>query len=157
HRIGQSARMAVGVGGDAQEERGAILEPGKPIERELAGGEAHSYQLKLAAGQYARVFVDQRRINVAVSAFDPDGKKLVEADMFAIGDPERVLLVAETAGIYRLEVLAPYKTAPKGSYEIKIKELRGATEQDKSLIVAERLFAEGIQLEAQPTADSMRK
>jgi len=37
------------------------LEQGKPIERALAGAEAHSYQIILAAGQYARAAIDQRR------------------------------------------------------------------------------------------------
>ena len=44
----------------------------------------------------------------------------------------------------RLEVSAPDKTAPKGSYEIKIKERRPATAQDKSAVAGERLFAEAI-------------
>jgi hypothetical protein len=35
------------------------LEPGKPIERELAGDQSHSYQMTLVAGQYVRVVVDQ--------------------------------------------------------------------------------------------------
>src|SRR2546421_13062378 len=47
------------------------LEAGEPVKRELAGGETHSYKLILTSGQYARVVVDQRRINVAVTAFDP--------------------------------------------------------------------------------------
>ncbi len=133
------------------------LEPGKPIERKLAGGEAHSYLLTLAAGQYARVVVDQRRINVAVSLFDSNGKKLVEADMFFIGDSELVSLVAETSATYRLDLRTPDKTAPQGRYEIKINELRAATEQDKSLVAAERLFAEGILLDKQLSAESWRK
>jgi CHAT domain-containing protein/tetratricopeptide (TPR) repeat protein len=133
------------------------LEPGKPIERELAGSESHSYRLTLASGQYARVVVDQQRINVAVSAFDSDGKKLVEADMFPVGDLEVVSLVAETSGSYRLEVRSPGKTAPKGRYEIKIKELRAATERDKSAVAAERLVADGMLLANQQTADSRRQ
>jgi len=36
-RIAQSALTAVGVSSRAQDERGAVLEPGKPIERKLAG------------------------------------------------------------------------------------------------------------------------
>jgi hypothetical protein len=103
------------------------------------------------------VSVDQRRINIAVLAFDPDGKKIVEADMFRTGDSEVFSLVAETAGAYRLEVRSPDKTAPKGRYEIKVKELRAATEQDKSAVVAERLMAEGILLDTQATADTWRK
>jgi CHAT domain-containing protein/Tfp pilus assembly protein PilF len=134
-----------------------LLEPGKPIERQLAGGEAHSYRITLSSGQYALVAVDQRRINIAVSAFGPDGKKLVEADMFPIGDAELVSLVAETSASYRLEVRAPDKSAPKGRYEIKIKELRAATEEDKSAVAAERLVAEGILLDNQLTADTWRK
>src|SRR5215813_2800724 len=49
-----------------------VLEAGKPIEREIAGGEAHSYQLTLTAGQYARVVVDQRGIDVVVTVYSPN-------------------------------------------------------------------------------------
>jgi hypothetical protein len=50
------------------------LEEGKPIERQLSGGESHSYQLNVKAGQYARVIVDQRGIDVVVNLFGPDGR-----------------------------------------------------------------------------------
>ncbi|HWO03068.1 MAG TPA: tetratricopeptide repeat protein [Blastocatellia bacterium] len=133
------------------------LEAGKATERELSGGEAHSYQLTLTAGQYARVGVDQRGINVSMSAFDPDGKKITEADMFSIGDSELVSLVAETPGTYRLEVRSSFNTAPKGKYEIKINELRTATERDKNLVAAERLIAEGTLLGSKPTSDFWRQ
>lgn len=133
------------------------LEPGKPIERELAGGESHVYQFTLAAGQYAHVDVDQRHINVAVSAFAPDGNKIVEADGFPVGDVEAVAFVADAAGVYRFEVRSPDRTAPGGRYEIKLRELRVATEQDKNLVAATRLIAEALLLESQPTADSVRK
>jgi CHAT domain-containing protein len=134
-----------------------VLEVGQPIEREIAGGEAHTYRLTLAVGQYAQVLVDQRRINILLSAFDSDGKKMVEADGFGIGESELASFVAETATAYRLEVRSPDKAAPKGRYEIKIKELRAATEQDKNLVAGERLIAEGIMLLRQPTADLWRK
>src|SRR5262245_771002 len=132
------------------------LEPGKAITRQLAGGASHSYQLALGAGQYARVVVDQRRINVAVSVFDPAGKNIAEVDMFPIGDWETVSFVAEAATSYRLEVQSPDKAAPAGSYEIQVKEVRPATDQDKSATAAERLVAEGILLVRQATADSCR-
>ncbi|MFL6275468.1 MAG: CHAT domain-containing protein [Blastocatellia bacterium] len=145
--------------GDAPQDRSnaRVLEAGKPIERELGGGEAHSYQLTLAAGQYVRVVVDQRRINIALAAFDPGGKKLVESDGFSIGELELVSLVTEVAGTYRLEVRSPDQAAPAGRYEINIQELRAATERDKSLAAAQALIAEGIRLVKQPTADVRQK
>ena len=133
------------------------LEPGKPIEREIAGGETHSYQVTLAAGQYVRIAVDQRRINVAVATFDPDGTKITDEDWFAIGDSELVSLIADSAKTYRLEVRAPDKAATKGSYEIKIKDLRAVTERDRNTVAAERLLAEGSQLMSQPAPGSWQK
>src|SRR6266542_1860149 len=133
------------------------LELGKAIERELGADEAHSYMLSLAAGQYVLVSADQRGIDVTLSAFDPNGKKLDEADMFRSGETELISLVAETSGSYRLEVRSLDKTAAKGRYEVKIKELRAATEQDKSAVAAERMIAEGIELDGQATADTWRK
>ncbi len=56
------------------------LETGKPIERELAGGQQHLYQLSLSAGQYLHVVVEQRGIDVVVTLFGPTGQKLLEVD-----------------------------------------------------------------------------
>ncbi|MBD0373109.1 MAG: CHAT domain-containing protein [Pyrinomonadaceae bacterium] len=135
------------------------LEPDKPIERELSGGESHAYQFTLAAGQYARVDVIQRRINLSLSALDYEGKKIVEADMFGIGETEWIALVSEASAstTYRLVVRSTDKTAPKGGYEIKVQEMRAANGQDKNLIAAERLVAEGILIGRQTTADAPQK
>jgi hypothetical protein len=44
------------------------LEEGKPIERELSGGESHSYRLNVTTGQYARVVVEQKGIDVVTGS-----------------------------------------------------------------------------------------
>ena len=73
--------MLFGRAMTAQDERNIrALEPGKPIEREIAAGDAHSYSLRLEAGEFIHVFVYQRGVNVAATLIGPDGKKLLEAD-----------------------------------------------------------------------------
>lgn len=133
------------------------LEPGKPIERELAGNESHSYQLTLASGQYVRLAVDQRSIDVVVTALGPDSQEFISVDVNQIGNSEEVSLAAETSGRYRLEVRPAEKNAPRGRYEVKIEELRAATGQDKSRVAAGRAFAAGTELYRQGTAESRRK
>jgi hypothetical protein len=60
----------------AQTDRDAPrLELGKPFERELAGGAAHSYYIMLAANQFLHVVVEQKGIDVIVALFAPDSKK----------------------------------------------------------------------------------
>src|SRR5262245_55363615 len=56
------------------------LEPGKPVERELSGGQSHFFKITMISGQYLRVVVAQRGIDVAVALFTPDSKKIGEAD-----------------------------------------------------------------------------
>src|SRR5262249_35487916 len=154
--IGKSVGMAIGVSGKTQGERGAVLEQGKPIERELAGGESHSYQLMVASGQYVFLAVDQRGINVVVKVFGPDDKKFVEVNNNYSGESEMVSLVAEASTIYRLEVRSAEKDASKGRYEIKIKELPPTTEQDKSRVQAERLSNEAMLHYREKTTDSLQ-
>ncbi len=134
------------------------LELGNPIERELKGGEVHSYQIKLTAGQYLHVIVDQRGTDVVVTLFGPDGKQLTEVDSpNGTQGPEPVSLVVENSGIYRLEVRSLEKDAAPGRYEVKVEELRGATVQDNTRIAAERAYAEATLLYAQGTAESRRR
>ncbi len=136
----------------------AELTLGKPIERNLAGNEAHSYKIVLAANQYLHVVAEQRGINVVVALFAPDGKKVAEVDSpnGRQGD-EPILIVAETAGNYRLEVRSLEPKAPAGRYQVKIEELRAGTQQDKNRIAAQQAFAEGEQLRREGSAGSLSK
>src|SRR5262249_46100465 len=119
---------------------------GVPIERELAGGETHAYQVTLSVGQYLHAVVDQRGIDVVVKVFGPDGKQIIEVDgPNGSQGPEPVFLVTEVAGSYRLEVASLEKGAQPGRYEIRIEELRAATPQDLSRIAAQKAYAEGEQ------------
>lgn len=134
------------------------LELGNPIERELKGGEVHTYQIKLTAGQYLHVVVDQRGIDVVVTLFGPDGKQLVEVDSpNGTQGPELVSAVAKVAGIFRLEVHSLEKDATPGRYEVRIEELRTATPQDSIRITAEKAFAEAQQLREQQSVGALRK
>ncbi|MGH2581483.1 MAG: PPC domain-containing protein, partial [Anaerolineales bacterium] len=108
------------------------LEPGKPVEREISGAQSHSYKITMSSGQYLQVAVAQRGIDVAVTLFAPDGKKIVEVNSDPlIEGSETVSVIAEAPGAYQIEARSPEKTAKTGRYEIKVEELRAATAEDK--------------------------
>ncbi len=124
-----------------------LLEMGKPIERELAGGQSHLYKITLAAGQYLNVVVEQRGVDVVVTLLGPDAKKLIEVDSpNGTHGPEPVSWIVETAGIYRLEVRSLEKDAKPGRYEARIVELRAAMDRDRDLAEATSLYNESLSL-----------
>jgi hypothetical protein len=58
----QSPRDAGAKADDEKEAR--PIEPGKPIKRDLAGGHSHTYQIRLSAGQFLRVIIEQQGVDV---------------------------------------------------------------------------------------------
>jgi len=130
----------------------------QPIERELRGGQAHTFSISLEVGQYAHAVVTQRGIDVVVSFRGPDGQKLVELDTPSddVG-PEPVAVIAGVAGTYLLEVTAPSITATAGRYEVKLDQLRTATPDDHSRINAQKAFTEAKPLRNERTRSSYRK
>ncbi|HXD34595.1 MAG TPA: tetratricopeptide repeat protein [Pyrinomonadaceae bacterium] len=134
------------------------LELNKSIERELAGNQSHAYSIALKAGQYLRLVVDQRGIDVVVALFGPGGGKIVEVDSpNGTQGPESLSAIADISGTYRLEVRSLEKDVSAGRYEVKIQELRAATTQDNSRVAAERTFMRAELLRVQGTAESLRK
>ena len=133
------------------------LEPGKPIERELSGGQSHFYKITMISGQYSHIVVEQRGIDVAVALFTPDGKKIIEvdSDQTTVG-AEAISLIAETEGSYRIEARSAGKTAQTGRYQVKIEELREATAEDKYRVAAESVFREAERL-SDGTLEDRRK
>jgi len=124
------------------------LEPGKPVERELPGGQSHFYKITMISGQYSRIVVEQRGIDVAVALFTPDSKKISEADSeHLIEGSETVSVIAEASGAYLIDVRSPEKTAKAGRYEIKVEGLRAATDEDKYRVAGELIFREAERLQ----------
>ena len=56
------------------------LEKDVPREEEIAAGETREYPVSMAAGDYARVVVDQEEADVVVRLIDPEGRLVAEAD-----------------------------------------------------------------------------
>src|SRR5215510_5628567 len=134
-------------GGAPSAQASVSLEPGKPIERDLSGGQSHFYKIALTSGQYLRITVSQQGIDAVVALFTPDGKKIGEVDVeqTAVG-AETISAIAEAAGAYRIEVRSAEKVAQTGRYGIKVEELRDATTEDKYRVAAGALYreAEGL-------------
>src|SRR5262249_47862964 len=117
---------------------GIPLEIGKPVEREIAAGQTEQYRLTLTEGQYVRIVVEQKGIDVVVVLLGPDGKKLDEVNARgALQATERLSFIATIPGNYRVKVHPKANEAPAGRYEIKIADLRIATEQDQKQMIAE--------------------
>jgi CHAT domain-containing protein len=128
-------------------QQSTTLEPFKPIERELAGEQRHSYQITLAEGQCASVLIEQRGIDVVVQLLGTDGKLVAEFNNeINIQGEEKLELLAEAAGTYALQLRASYPKLPAGRYEIRMAEVRNPTEQDRWLYEANKLYTASRQL-----------
>jgi CHAT domain-containing protein/tetratricopeptide (TPR) repeat protein len=133
------------------------LEPGKPVERELSGGQSHFYKVTMISGQYLRITVSQQGIEVVMALFTPDNKKIgeVDSERATVGS-KTISAIAEAAGVYKVEARSAEKMAQTGRYEIKVEELREATTEDKYRVAAESAYREAEQLE-NGTSEAKRK
>jgi erythromycin esterase len=101
-----------------------VLEQGPPVTATLRGGEQHEYTIRLRAGMYAHVVVEQQGIDVVVTALAPDGKPLAEIDSpNGANGPEPLGFAAKTAGLHRVVVRSFDAGAGAGTYTIRIDEL----------------------------------
>lgn len=124
------------------------LEIRKPVKRSIAGGQKHSYQIDLTAGEFVFFTLDQSGVDVILRFVDPDGKLIAEFDAESrLQGAEKVEGAALGNGAFRLEIEPRYKDAPVGHYEIEWLERRPATENDKSLQQARILLRDSRGLE----------
>jgi CHAT domain-containing protein len=117
------------------------------VERDLAGGQAHSYKISLSTNQFLRVIIDQRGIDVAATICAPDGRQLPTVDRpNGASGPESVSLLSDQTGIFTLQVKSLEKNAPAGRYQIQIVAQRSPEFQDATRIDAERTVSEAEDL-----------
>ncbi len=130
------------------QEQAEVLNPGQPIQRQLRGGDIHSFQIQLQAGEFLRVSAMQIGIDIQLSLFGSSGQKLSETDgLNSSQGPEVAAVIAEQTGSLRIEITAD-KAVPPGSYELKIEALRPASDVDRQWLTAQKLYQDGIQIRA---------
>ena len=135
-----------------------LLEPGGPIQRELAGRGAHHYVIRLPAGRYARLAVTQLGIDVVITLTRTDGRDTLSVD-FATGTrgQEEVSLAAEQESGYQLTISPKDKSAAPGQYQVAIVEERAGIAADGDRIAAERDFAAGESLRRKRTPAALEQ
>ena len=100
-------------------------------EREIKGGETHSYVLQLAANQTARVEVEQKGVEVVLAAYNPGGEKFIDTDTPAgMSGGDSLLVTAAEAGQYKVAVEPSDPKADAGRYTIKLAEIRPTVAED---------------------------
>jgi CHAT domain-containing protein len=123
------------------------LEPGKPIEMELGGGEGHAYELSLESGQYFHIVAEQKGIDVALRVKGPDGGSPTYVDSpIGKAGPEHFFAVTSAPGLWRVEVIAESRAVPPGKYQINVEPPRTATNDDQKRAGAWTLFNQGEDL-----------
>jgi hypothetical protein len=128
------------------------------VDRELAGGESHSYRVNLEAGQYLRIAASQSGINLTVALFGSDGVSITEVDNTGGTEgSETVSVVSETPALFRLDIRARDQDAVPGRYVLKIEEVREATAADRTRVAAEQAYAEGQRLRRLGKTDPLRQ
>lgn len=116
-----------------------------PIARQLQASESHRYKVSMAAGTYARVWIATEDLNISSKLLAENNSADIGIAFYPNGHGAHfVSLIAETSGEYQLEIgLIDDKS---GRYEVKLVELRPATEEDKIRSAAEKSETEGTKL-----------
>ncbi|HKQ79522.1 MAG TPA: tetratricopeptide repeat protein [Blastocatellia bacterium] len=133
------------------------LEPGQIMEREIAGGHSHAYQITLAAGQFIRIVVEQKGVDVALTLAVPDGQPAQEINLTGVGGQESLSHIATQNGRHQIMARAATPSAAAGLYQIRLELRDTATDQDRRRIAAEQLLIEASRLRGEATIDKLQQ
>jgi tetratricopeptide (TPR) repeat protein len=134
------------------------LEAGVPVTRSIAGGQSHSYQIHIEAGQFVDLVVEQQGIDLEVVWTAPGGAKLADLDgANGIFGPELLCGLARETGDYRLDVAASEPKPPEAKYRVEVLGLRVPTDTDRARGGAMAKFIEAENLRGQGAADATTK
>jgi len=165
-----SSRAVAGVAtaqSPQQSENVRTLAPGATVERDISGGQAQIWQIFLSSGDYLRLSVDRKRINIVAELFAPgqsrqsgDKPLLSTADGNVMTSHQGVSAfsyVAESSGSYSLEIQASIKDPAPKRYTVKVEEQRPAAPEDKIRVAAERAELEGVRTRDSVTMEERRR
>jgi CHAT domain-containing protein len=151
---GLSAAVLAGMG---PPDAARVLDPGALFLRHLSPGEEHRYQLPLAEGEFARVIVEQKGIDLVVKVRDADDEEVgeVQNEIRPQGE-ERVDVVGAKGGMHTLTIVAADGAIESGLYTIRLDMRRLATDGDRVIQEARSLRTSAAHLQRAARFDEAR-
>ncbi len=130
------------------------LPANQTVERELSGGQTHSYSITLKANEFLQVRAEQKGVDVIVKLFDSNKKQLIEMDSLnRTKGFEELLFITKKAGDYEIQISALDVKATTGKYTFQWSG-QNATEKDRLSINAKKLYSDGLELLKKPESES---
>ena len=111
-------------------EESIALEPGKPLERELAGGQKRSFHFQLAEKQYVALLVNCHGMTANVSPSDSAGAVMQLYDFDSSVGQISIEVVAEHGGSFGLDIVSTVPKAPAGACSVQLTDPRPATDKE---------------------------
>lgn len=148
----------------SQAQDGALryLSLNESIEAEIKGGASHSYAVHIESGSTARVEIEQKGVDVYLTAFDTAGEKYIETDSpTGVLGKDLILVTARATGDYKMMVTPSDPSADVGKYSIKLAEIRPTTADDDLINDAawkiRKLAAQAESLRGKSTRDERKQ
>ncbi len=133
------------------------LAVGATVGCEIKGDEVHLFGVLLEAGQYTRVVVRKRNVDLLVTVSAPGDREATTYENPA--GPESSLgvsIMAGASGTHTVKVRPVEKWAAPGSYEIRLDTVRAPSPEDEKRLAAERKVVEGRSHQLSDTEASRR-
>jgi CHAT domain-containing protein/Tfp pilus assembly protein PilF len=122
------------------------LNAGDSLEREIKGGEVHSFTLSLAANQYVRLVVQKRGVDLFLNVIAPDGSATKYENPAGARSPILALIKAQVPGTYTLEIHPSRKWLAGGRYEIRLGGVDAPNALDETRLAAQQKMADGTRM-----------
>lgn len=139
-----------------KEQEAQFLPANQIIERELAGGQSHTYRISLKSNEFLQIKAEQKGIDVVVRLFDSNQRQLVEANSSNLGGTavfEELLFITEKEGEYEIQISALKEKAVAGIYTLQWSR-QNATEKNRTRVNAKKLYEDGYKLRRKPESES---
>jgi CHAT domain-containing protein len=110
-----------------------LPDPGAFVERALSGGEEHQYSIRLERGQFLRLAVEQRGIDVVTILSDSSGREILFVDThLGVFGTETLCFVSDRSDQYRISIKAFDPEVVPGVYELRVLALGPAAALDRT-------------------------
>jgi len=120
-----------------------MLNLNQATEHAIKGGESQVFGVSIGANQTARVEIEQKGVDVALTAYKPNGERFIETDSpTGVLGSDLILVTAIEAGEYKIAVEPSDPKADAGRYVIRLVEIRPTLAEDNQINAAAKKINE---------------